>query len=163
MKQPILNFILRWTTLQTRLNNAECPWTNHLLLTKLKLATAHDPRARSFIAELKTWNQLIDLVNEQEANLDGDSDEVRQAFAASMVFAASVPEQPEEPRQQPVYQRPRPHKKRLSTASYTESCLTTHRYNAKWLRSTSRRTHTILPQYDNFRHGRTGERGKDFS
>ena len=28
---------------------------------------------------------------EQEANLDGDSDEVRQAFAASIVTAASVP------------------------------------------------------------------------
>jgi len=30
------------------------------------------------------------LANEQEANLDGDSDEVRQAFAASTVTAASV-------------------------------------------------------------------------
>jgi hypothetical protein len=138
MKEPILNYISRWTTSQTRLNNAERPCTNHFLLTKFKLATTSNPNARQFIAELKrlypgdqTWNQLIDLVNEQEANLDGDSDEVRQAFAATMVFAASVPEQPEEPQQQPVYQRPRQHKKRLSTASYTESCLTIHPHNAK--------------------------------
>jgi len=51
------------------------------------MATAHDPRGKVFIAKLndlypvnQTWNQLIDLANEQEANLDRDSDEVRQAI-----------------------------------------------------------------------------------
>ena len=38
---------------QTRLNYAKRPCTNHSLLTKFKIATAHDPRARSLIAELK--------------------------------------------------------------------------------------------------------------
>jgi hypothetical protein len=98
MKEPILNYISRWTTSQTRLNNANRPCTNHFLLSKFKLATAHDPRVRTFIAELKrlypgdqTWDQLIDLANEQEANLDGDSDDVRQAFAANSIGPASVP------------------------------------------------------------------------
>jgi hypothetical protein len=98
LKEPILNYISRWTTSQTRLNNANRPCTNHFLLSKFKLATAHDPRVRTFIAELKrlypgdqTWDQLIDLANEQEANLDGDSDDVKQAFAANSIGPASVP------------------------------------------------------------------------
>jgi len=62
------------------------------------LALAHDPRARSFIAELKrlypgdeTWKQLINLAGEQETNLDGDCDEVRRAFAAYTIPAVTVP------------------------------------------------------------------------
>jgi len=55
MKEPILNYISRWTNLQTRLNNAERPCTNHFLLAKFKLATANDPRVRIFITELKDF------------------------------------------------------------------------------------------------------------
>jgi hypothetical protein len=70
---------------------------NHFSITKFKMATAYDPRGRVFMAKLndvylvnQTWDQLINLATEQEANLDRDSNEVRQAFAASIVPAASV-------------------------------------------------------------------------
>ena len=36
----------------------------------------------------QTWDQLVNLAGKLEANLDGDSDEVRQAFAASTVTAS---------------------------------------------------------------------------
>ena len=100
VSEPILNYISRWSTAQTRLNNAERPCTNHFLITKFKLAITHDPRGRVFMAKFndvhpvnQTWDQLLNLAAEQEANLDRDSDEVRQAFQASMVAAgtASVP------------------------------------------------------------------------
>ena len=39
----------------------------------------------------QTWDQLLNLATAQEANLDRDSDDVRQAFQATMVTAASVP------------------------------------------------------------------------
>ena len=39
----------------------------------------------------QTWDQLINLATKQEANLDRDSEEVRQAFQASVVTTASVP------------------------------------------------------------------------
>ena len=89
INEPILNFLSRWTTSITRLNNSDRPCTNHFLLSKFKLATPHDPRIKTFIVDLKrlypgtqTWDQLMDFAMEQEANLDGDSDDVRQAFAA---------------------------------------------------------------------------------
>ena len=98
ISEPILNYISRWTTSQKRLNDAERPCTNHFLITKFKMATTHDPRGRVFMAKFndvypvnQTWDQLLNLATEQEANLDRDSDEVRQAFQASMVTTASVP------------------------------------------------------------------------
>jgi hypothetical protein len=98
LSEPILNFLSRWTTSITRLNNSDRPCTNHFLISKFKLATPHDPRIKNFIVDLKrlypgtqTWDQLMDFAMEQEANLDGDSDEIKQAFAASTVTAASAP------------------------------------------------------------------------
>jgi len=98
MKKAIINYISRWTTSQTWLNSADRRCTNHFLISKFKLAIAHDLRAGLFIAELKRlypgeqiWKQLINLAGEQEANLDGDSDEVRQAFATYNVPTTTVP------------------------------------------------------------------------
>jgi len=50
MKEPILNYISRWTTSQTQLNNANRPCANHFLITKFKMTRYHDPRERVFIA-----------------------------------------------------------------------------------------------------------------
>ena len=62
------------------------------------MATAHDLRGRVFMAKFndvypvnQTWEQLINLATEQEANLDRDSEEVRQAFTANSIATASVP------------------------------------------------------------------------
>ena len=97
MKEPILNYLSLWTMPQTCSNNADHPCTNHYLLTKFKMATAHDPRAGSFIAEWRRlypgdqpWDHLLNLAAEQGANLDGDSDEVRQAFVASSISVATI-------------------------------------------------------------------------
>ena len=98
VQEPILNFLSRWTTAQTRLNNARRPCTDHFLLSKFKLATAHDPRGRKFADKFddvyptdQTWDQLLQLATEQEANLNRDSEEVRQAFNANSIATASVP------------------------------------------------------------------------
>ena len=42
--EPIMNFLSRWSTSIKRLNNAQRPCTNHFLISKFKLATAHDAR-----------------------------------------------------------------------------------------------------------------------
>jgi len=95
MSKPILNFLSRWTTSITRLNNSNRPCTNHFLILKFKLVTPHDPRIKTFIADLKRlhpgtqrWDQLMDFAMEQEANLNDDYDDVRQAFAAYNIPAA---------------------------------------------------------------------------
>jgi len=66
------------------------------------MATPHDARIKTFIAELKrlylgtqTLGQLMDLATQQEVNLDGDSDDVHQAFLAvtmTTIPAATVPQ-----------------------------------------------------------------------
>ena len=98
LSEPISNYLSRWTTAQTRLNNARRPCTDHFLIAKFKAATAHDPRGRKFMEKLndvyptdQTWDQLLQLATEQEANLDRDSEEVRQAFNANSIATASVP------------------------------------------------------------------------
>jgi hypothetical protein len=98
VKEPIFNFLSRWTTAQTRLNNARRPCTDHFLLSKFKTATAHDPRGRKFTDKFddvyptdQTWDQLLQLATEQGANLNRDSEEIRQAFQASSIAAAFLP------------------------------------------------------------------------
>jgi len=91
--ESIMNFLSHWTTSKPRLNNANRPCTNHFLISKFKLATTHDPRAKLFITELKrrypgnqTWKQLLHLAREQEPNLDGVLDDMRQAISASTIL-----------------------------------------------------------------------------
>ena len=90
IEEPFMTFLSKWTISQTRLNQANRLCTDRFLLQKFKLATAHDPRVCIFMMELRrlypgdqTWNQLLHLAAEQEANLDGEVRAAAQAFTAT--------------------------------------------------------------------------------
>jgi hypothetical protein len=72
--EPIINFLFRWATSQTRLNHANRSCTNHSLISKFIGATAHDRWANFFLAELNrrylgnkrksNFRTLLDIYNQ---------------------------------------------------------------------------------------------------
>ena len=137
INDPMLNFLSRWTSYINILNNVDMPCTNHYLISKFKMATPQDLRIITFITELKrlhpgtqAWDQLMDLATGKEANLDGNSGDVCQAF--SVLVRRPLNNKQEVQRPQPLYQK----KRRSHIASYTASDRIIRQRNAKTLRST---------------------------
>jgi len=88
LTDPIMNFLSRSTMSQTRLNNA---LHQSYLNFKIKIGHSSLSSSQDFHYRIKktfcpgdqSWDQLLDLAGEQEANLNRNSDEVHKVFAAS--------------------------------------------------------------------------------
>jgi hypothetical protein len=90
LDKPFKEFISTWTVARTKLNATDRVCTDYDLMLKFTAATAHDPRVREFMVELRrtypgtqTWAQMMALATIQDANLDGDIKLVQSAMATT--------------------------------------------------------------------------------